>query len=67
MEYTGTVPPDPTILPDAAILLQQIDTIAAEIDVAAPWAHPRAPEWDSMTLGEWIRAQRGQRRRHRAT
>jgi monoamine oxidase len=56
MEYPGTVPPDPTILADAALLLQQIDSYAAEIDVAAPWAHPRAVEWDSMTLGQWIHA-----------
>jgi monoamine oxidase len=56
MEYPGTVPPDPTILPDAAVLLQQIDDYASEIDVAAPWAHPRAREWDSMTLSQWIRA-----------
>jgi monoamine oxidase len=56
MEYPGTVPPDPTILGDAALLLQQIDGYAAEIDVAAPWAHPRAQEWDAMTLGQWIRA-----------
>ncbi len=25
-EYSGTVPPDPTILPDAAVLLTRIDT-----------------------------------------
>lgn len=56
MEYSGTVPPDPTILPDAALLLQRIDSMAAEIDVAAPWTHPSAAEWDSQTLGEWIRA-----------
>ncbi|MDX6371492.1 MAG: monoamine oxidase [Nocardioidaceae bacterium] len=56
LEYSGTIPPDPTVLPDAAVLLQQIDTYAAEIDVAAPWAHPRAQEWDAMTLGQWIRA-----------
>jgi monoamine oxidase len=56
MEYPGTVPPDPTILADAALLLRQIDSYAAEIDVAAPWAHPRAAEWDSMTLGQWIHA-----------
>ncbi len=55
LEYSGTVPPDPTVLPDAAVLLQQIDGYAAEIDVAAPWAHPRAREWDSMTLSQWIR------------
>ncbi|GAA4379206.1 flavin monoamine oxidase family protein [Nocardioides caricicola] len=56
IEYSGTVPPDPTILPDAALLLQRIDTMAAEIDVAAPWDHPDAATWDAQTLGEWIRA-----------
>ena len=56
LEYTGTVPPDPTILPDAANLLTQIDQYAAEIPVDAPWTHPRAAEWDAMTFGEWIRA-----------
>ena len=55
MEYSGTVPPDPTILADAALLLTQIDRFASEIAVDAPWAHPRAAEWDAMTLGEFIR------------
>ncbi|GAA4118367.1 FAD-dependent oxidoreductase [Nocardioides fonticola] len=53
--YTGTVPPDPTILLDAALLLQRLDSMAAEIDVAAPWAHPSAADWDAITLGEFIR------------
>jgi len=55
LEYDGTVPPDPTILPDAALLLTRIDSMAAEIPVDAPWTHPKAAEWDAMTLGEWIR------------
>jgi monoamine oxidase len=54
-EYQGTVPPDPTILPDAAVLLQQLNSWAAETSVDAPWTHPRAAEWDAMTLGEYIR------------
>lgn len=54
-EYTGTVPPDPTILPDAGVLLTRIDSMAAEIDVSAPWSHPNAREWDAMSLGEFIR------------
>ncbi|MCW2848667.1 MAG: amine oxidase [Marmoricola sp.] len=54
-EYDGTVPPDPLILPDAAILQATLDQWASEIDVAAPWTHPRAKEWDSMTLGDYIR------------
>jgi len=56
LEYPGTVPPDPSILLDAAVLLQQIDDYASQIDVAAPWAHPRAREWDGMTLAQWIQA-----------
>jgi monoamine oxidase len=54
-EYTGTVPPDPTILADAALLLTRLDRMAAQTPVDAPWAHPRAAEWDSQTLGQWIR------------
>ena len=54
-EYDGTVPPDPLILPDAAILQLQLNQWASEIDVESPWTHPRAKEWDSMTLGDYIR------------
>ncbi|MFL6173885.1 MAG: flavin monoamine oxidase family protein [Marmoricola sp.] len=53
--YTGTVPPDPLVLLDAAILLKQLDKFAAEVPVDAPWTHPKAAEWDSMTLGDYIR------------
>ncbi len=53
--YSGTVPPDPTILLDAANLQSQIDKMAAQLDVAAPWSHPKAKLWDSMTLGDWLR------------
>jgi monoamine oxidase len=56
LEYPGTVPPDLTILLDAANLQAQIDHLAAGIDVAAPWAHPKAKEWDAMTLGQYLRA-----------
>jgi monoamine oxidase len=53
--YNGTVPPDPLVLPDAALLQLQLDQWASEVDVAEPWKHPRAKEWDSMTLGDYIR------------
>ncbi|MFL6022689.1 MAG: flavin monoamine oxidase family protein [Marmoricola sp.] len=53
--YTGTVPPDPLVLLDAAVLLNQLDGFAAEIPVDAPWTHPKAREWDAMTLGDYIR------------
>ena len=55
LEYDGTVPPDPQIA-EAAVLLQRINDMAAEIAVDAPWRHPRAGEWDAMTLAEWVRA-----------
>ncbi|WP_110206665.1 flavin monoamine oxidase family protein [Nocardioides daejeonensis] len=54
-EFTGTIPPDPTILLDAAIALGQLDQYAASMPVDAPWTHPQAAAWDAMTLGDWIR------------
>ncbi len=55
MTYTGTVPPDPTILPDAFLLLREIDAMAAEIAVDSPWTHPKAAQWDAITLDTFIR------------
>ncbi len=55
-EYTGTVPPDPTILLDAALLLRQLNGFAAGMPVDTPWEHPRAAEWDAVTLGDHVRA-----------
>ncbi|MFD1246354.1 flavin monoamine oxidase family protein [Nocardioides ginsengisoli] len=49
MEFKGTVPPDPTILLDAAVALKTLDQYAAQLPVDAPWAHPRAAEWDRIT------------------
>lgn len=57
VEYNGTVPPDPTILLDAALLLRKIDEYAATIDVDAPWKHPQAKKWDAMTVGDFIRGE----------
>lgn len=55
-EFTGTVPPDPTILLDAAMALPKLNEYAAELSVDEPWTHPKAAEWDAMSLGDWIRA-----------
>ena len=54
MLYTGTVPPDPAILVDAALLQTQIDQMAAEIPVDAPWSHPKAAQWDKITVKTWV-------------
>jgi monoamine oxidase len=53
--YTGTVPPDPTILVDALLLQTRIDQLAADIDVDAPWRHPQAAELDSITVDQWLK------------
>lgn len=53
--YTGTVPPDPTILVDAALLTKKLDSYASQLPVDAPWAHPRAAEWDKISLGTFVR------------
>ncbi|WP_408897661.1 flavin monoamine oxidase family protein [Nocardioides sp. R1-1] len=55
MEFSGTVPPDPTILLDAALALQRLNSLARQLPVDAPWEHPRAADWDRLSLGAWLR------------
>ncbi len=55
LKYTGTVPPDPLILADAAILQARIDNMAKQVPVDAPWTAKNAVEWDSMTVDSWLR------------
>ena len=52
--YTGTVPPDPLILADAAVLQLRIDQMASEVPVGAPWTAKNAAEWDGITLETWL-------------
>jgi monoamine oxidase len=54
IRYTGTIPPDPTILPDAAILQTRIDEMAKQVPVDAPWNAPHAADWDATSLHDWI-------------
>jgi monoamine oxidase len=54
--YTGTIPPDPTILPDAAVLQTRIDQMSQQVPVDAPWAAPNAADWDATSLHDWIRS-----------
>jgi monoamine oxidase len=55
MEYTGTIPPDPLILPDAAQLQTRIDQMSTEVPVDAPWTASNAAEWDSISVDTWVR------------
>ncbi|MDT4910328.1 MAG: monoamine oxidase [Pseudonocardiales bacterium] len=52
----GTAPPDPLLIVDILKLSQQIDLMATEVPVAAPWTTPNAAQYDSMTLETWVRA-----------
>jgi len=54
--FEGTVPSIQLglLAPDALLLQSRIDNMAKEIDVNAPWNHPKAAEWDKLTLHEWI-------------
>ena len=52
--YTGTVPPlDPAVLLEGQTLIDRLNSMAQEIDVAAPWTAPHAAEWDGQTFETW--------------
>jgi monoamine oxidase len=52
--YTGTVPPiDVASLVEAQLLINQLNSMAQEIDPAAPWKAPHAKEWDGQTFETW--------------
>jgi monoamine oxidase len=52
----GGIPPiELSALTQVATALVQLDTWAAEINVTAPWTHPKAKEWDSITFAQWMK------------
>jgi monoamine oxidase len=53
---TGTAPPDPAILADLAAVVAQLDDMALQVPVDAPWQAARAAEWDGQTLESWVAA-----------
>ena len=52
---TGTAPSDPTILPELAALVAQMDDMATQVPVDAPWNAAKAAEWDAQTLETFVR------------
>ncbi|PYI00497.1 monoamine oxidase [Aspergillus sclerotiicarbonarius CBS 121057] len=55
---SGGLPPVSTdALIELVTLQQRLNTLAAELDVRAPWNHPNASMWDSMTLATFITSQ----------
>ncbi len=56
--YRGTIPKlAPHVLVNLHMMTRRFDALAAQIDPASPWTHPRAAQWDSMTVAEWMRRQ----------
>lgn len=56
--YKGLIPPLP--IPSLLSLdfaLKKINRLSAGINLSEPWNHPKAAEWDGMTLGGWMRTQ----------
>ncbi|KAH7144676.1 amine oxidase [Fusarium sp. MPI-SDFR-AT-0072] len=35
-------------------IVSKINQMAAEIDVEKPWTHPKAKEWDRLTVASWL-------------
>jgi monoamine oxidase len=53
---TGTAPPDPLILAELAEVVAQLDQMATEVPVDAPWQAAKAAQWDGQTLETWLAA-----------
>ncbi len=52
-EYTGSIPPDATGIPDVARALVSLNDMAATVPRDAPWQADRAEEWDGQTFETW--------------
>ena len=52
----GNAPADPIVAPDIALAVAQLDDMATDFPVDAPWSSPHAEEWDRQTLDTWLRA-----------
>lgn len=50
----GVPPLDTASLLQALDAQTKLDSLAATINVSAPWTHPSALEWDGMTFGTWL-------------
>lgn len=52
--YTGTIPPaNPVALGEVQLTITQLDSMASQVDPAAPWNAARADEWDAQTFETW--------------
>lgn len=53
--YTGVIPKiDPLSLIDLGLAISKINKLSQQIPIKNPWLHPKAKEYDSMTLATWM-------------
>ncbi len=52
----GSAPLDPIVAPDIVLAVTQLDQLAANVPVDAPWTVANADEYDRQTLDAWLRA-----------
>jgi putrescine oxidase len=56
--YTGDIfPVGETTEAEITRLIALLDSLVAELDLEAPWAHPRAAEFDRITYLAWLESQ----------
>lgn len=56
--YTGEIfPCSPETQAEMERLVGLLDSIVAEIDPEAPWEHPRAREFDTVSFQQWLKEQ----------
>jgi monoamine oxidase len=55
--YTGDIPPaGATGIVDLAVLVTQIDSLAAQVPIKAPWTWGKATQYDYQSADTWLRA-----------
>lgn len=50
-------PTDDASMAEVSVLIETLDGLAKQIDVNAPWKHPKAKEWDNITFDKWLATQ----------
>ncbi|KPP82479.1 MAG: monoamine oxidase [Oceanicaulis sp. HLUCCA04] len=54
--YRGTIPNlSIPVLLDLNRALSRFEAMARQLDPAAPWTHPKAQEWDRMTVADFLK------------
>lgn len=56
-EFRGDFPVSASTLAEIDRLVAALDALASEMDVDAPWAHPRAAELDAIQFSAWLASQ----------